>query len=480
MSTKHIEKLILEAPRQRILCLGDVMLDDFIYGVVERISPEAPVPVLKQNRIEQMPGGAANTARNLAALGVKTRLISLVGDDAAGEKLKSLLTAYENIDPHLYVDPDGTTTQKIRLVAGGQQLIRLDCDAQNLGERVDMEDLLEAIPEAAEGATAILISDYAKGAVGPDLIAAVLQAGLENNIPVIVDPKGVDIARYGPVDLLKPNAKELSAMVEMPTGTDGEVEAALNMALELSTAKAVLVTRAAAGLSYLERGGAVMHCKGRARDVYDVSGAGDTVLATLGIALSAGASLGAAADLSLLASGLAVEKPGTAVLSAAELLTTQENGPLDLHTLAAELDNWRRAGHSIGFTNGCFDILHPGHLRVLEEAKARCGRLIVGLNSDASVSRLKGANRPVNDQAARARMLAGLSAVDGVVIFDEDTPAELIAKLQPDLLVKGGDYTEDTIVGADTVRARGGDVYIVPLLDGFSTTATIEKASRED
>ena len=480
MSTKHIEKLILEAPRQRILCLGDVMLDDFIYGVVERISPEAPVPVLKQNRIEQMPGGAANTARNLAALGVKTRLISLVGDDAAGEKLKSLLTAYENIDPHLYVDPDGTTTQKIRLVAGGQQLIRLDCDAQNLGERVDMEDLLEAIPEAAEGATAILISDYAKGAVGPDLIAAVLQAGLENNIPVIVDPKGVDIARYGPVDLLKPNAKELSAMVEMPTGTDGEVEAALNMALELSTAKAVLVTRAAAGLSYLERGGAVMHCKGRARDVYDVSGAGDTVLATLGIALSAGASLGAAADLSLLASGLAVEKPGTAVLSAAELLTTQENGPLDLHTLTAELDNWRRAGHSIGFTNGCFDILHPGHLRVLEEAKARCGRLIVGLNSDASVSRLKGANRPVNDQAARARMLAGLSAVDGVVIFDEDTPAELIAKLQPDLLVKGGDYTEDTIVGADTVRARGGDVYIVPLLDGFSTTATIEKASRED
>ena len=480
MSTKHIEKLILEAPRQRILCLGDVMLDDFIYGVVERISPEAPVPVLKQNRIEQMPGGAANTARNLAALGVKTRLISLVGDDAAGEKLKSLLTAYENIDPHLYVDPDGTTTQKIRLVAGGQQLIRLDCDAQNLGERVDMEDLLEAIPEAAEGATAILISDYAKGAVGPDLIAAVLQAGLENNIPVIVDPKGVDIARYGPVDLLKPNAKELSAMVEMPTGTDGEVEAALNMALELSTAKAVLVTRAAAGLSYLERGGAVMHCKGRARDVYDVSGAGDTVLATLGIALSAGASLGAAADLSLLASGLAVEKPGTAVLSAAELLTIQENGPLDLHTLTAELDNWRRAGHSIGFTNGCFDILHPGHLRVLEEAKARCGRLIVGLNSDASVSRLKGANRPVNDQAARARMLAGLSAVDGVVIFDEDTPAELIAKLQPDLLVKGGDYTEDTIVGADTVRARGGDVYIVPLLDGFSTTATIEKASRED
>ena len=251
MGTKHLEKLILAAPRQRILCLGDVMLDDYIYGAVERISPEAPVPVLKQESSEQMPGGAANTARNLASLGVKTRLISIVGSDAAGAKLKALLADYESIDAHLYDDPDGTTTQKTRLISGAQQLLRLDSDSQNLGNRVDMEDVLEAIPEAAEGATAILVSDYAKGVVGPDLIGAVLQAGLENNIPVIIDPKGADIARYGPVDLLKPNAKELSAMVEMPTRTDAEIEAALNMALELSTAKAVMVTRAAAGLSYM-------------------------------------------------------------------------------------------------------------------------------------------------------------------------------------------------------------------------------------
>jgi D-beta-D-heptose 7-phosphate kinase/D-beta-D-heptose 1-phosphate adenosyltransferase len=480
MSTKHLEKLILGASRQRILCLGDVMLDDFIYGTVERISPEAPVPVLKQERSEQMPGGAANTARNLAALGVKTRLISIVGNDAAGVKLTKLLTTYKNIDPHLHIDPDGTTTQKIRLVSGGQQLLRLDRDAENLSDHLDIPDVLEAIPEAAEGATAILVSDYAKGVVGPDLIAAVLQAGLKNKIPVIIDPKGADIARYGPVDLLKPNANELSAMVEMPTATDAEIEAALNMALELSTAKAILVTRAALGLSYLERGGSVRHCKGQARDVYDVSGAGDTVVAILGIALSAGASLSDAAELSLIASGLAVEKPGTAVLSPAELLATQANEPLDLQNLASEINNWRRAGHSVGFTNGCFDILHPGHLRVLEEAKARCGRLVVGLNSDASVSRLKGPNRPVNDQVSRARMLAGLSAVDGVVIFEEDTPAELINIIRPDLLVKGGDYSADTIIGADAVRAWGGEVYIAPLLDGFSTTHMLEKAGGED
>lgn len=480
MKTGRLNKLIMDAPQQRILCLGDVMLDDFVYGEVTRISPEAPVPVLQQGSSQQMPGGAANTARNLAALGVKTRLISIVGDDRAGEKLRDLLTEVPNIDTHLFVDPDGTTTQKIRLISGGQQLLRLDRDAENIGDRIDMEDVLAAVPEAAEGATAILISDYAKGVVSADLIGAVLQAGFENNIPVIVDPKGNDIARYGPVDLLKPNAKELSLMVDMPTGTDDEIEVALAMAMELSTAKAILVTRAAQGLSYIERGGDVVHRSGIARDVFDVSGAGDTALAALGLALSAGASLDTAADLSLLASGLAVEKPGTAVLSQAELLATGETTTFDLQGISAKAEEWRASGQSIGFTNGCFDILHPGHLRVLEEAKARCGRLIVGLNSDASVARLKGPQRPINDQAARARLLAGLSAVDGVVIFEDDTPASLISALMPDLLVKGGDYTADTIIGADTVLGAGGEVYIVPLLEGFSTTAMIEKTNQNE
>lgn len=479
MTTDRIKKLVLAAPQQRVLCLGDVMLDDYIYGTVTRISPEAPVPVLQQTRSEKMPGGAANTARNLAALGVRTRLISRVGGDEAGARLQDLLDHTANIDAHLFIDPEGITTCKTRLVSGSQQLLRLDRDCQLVGQSAIMDEILAAIPEAAQGATAILVSDYAKGVVSADMIAAVLQAGQAYRIPILVDPKGNDIARYGPVDLLKPNAGELSRMVDMPTRTDAEIEAALDMAMELSAAKAIVVTRAAQGLSYLERGGKVHHCRGQERAVYDVSGAGDTVLAALGLAFSAGANLDAAAELALFASGLAVEKAGTATLTPTELLARQEDKILELADMLARAQKWREAGHTVGFTNGCFDILHPGHLRVLEEAKARCGRLIVGLNSDASVARLKGPQRPVNSQSARARMLAGLSVVDGVIVFEDDTPAALIEALLPKLLVKGGDYSAHDIVGADAVRNAGGEVYIVPLLPGYSTTATLQKAKNE-
>lgn len=479
MNADRLRKLVLAAANQRILCLGDVMLDDFIYGDVTRISPEAPVPVLAQKSSVQMPGGAANTARNLASLGARTRLISLIGDDEVGRTLQARLAQAEGIDPHFFIDANCTTTHKTRLVSGGQQLLRLDRDMAGAPSAQTSEDILEAIPEAIDGATAILISDYAKGFVTPDLIGAVLHASHAHGVPVIVDPKGIDIARYGPVDLLKPNAAELAAMVEMPTRTDAEVEAALDMAMELGAAKAILVTRAGQGLSYQERGGPVVHCRGIERAVFDVSGAGDTTLAALGIALSAGAALGDAAEFALLASGLAVEKAGTAVLTPAELLASHDNKVSSLNRMLDKAKHWRGAGQSVGFTNGCFDILHPGHLRVLEEAKALCGRLIVGVNSDASVKRLKGESRPVNDEDARARMLAGLAVVDGVVIFDEDTPEEIIAELVPDVLVKGGDYTQETIVGADIVLAAGGQVHIVQLLEGFSTSAAIDRARTE-
>lgn len=476
MNAERLEQLVLAAGKQRILCLGDVMLDDYIYGTVTRISPEAPVPVLSHTRTAQMPGGAANTARNLAALGTRTRLISMIGADEAGESLQDLLAGTEGIDPLFFIDQNGTTTRKTRLVSGGQQLLRLDRDAGGNPSDAVMADIVEAIIEAVEGATAILVSDYAKGFVTPDVITAVLQASLANGVPVIVDPKGTDIARYGPVDLLKPNAAELGAMVEMETRTDAQIEAALNMAVELCAAKAILVTRAGQGLSYIQHDGKVHHYKGVERAVFDVSGAGDTSLAALGIAISAGASLQDAAEFALLASGLAVEKSGTAVLTPAEILASHDNKVSSLDQMLQKVAHWRSAGRSVGFTNGCFDILHPGHLRVLEEAKARCGHLIVGVNSDASVKRLKGETRPVNTQDARARMLAGLAVVDGVVIFDEETPAEIIGALVPDLLVKGGDYTEETIVGADFVRKAGGQVHIVALLDGFSTSATIDRA----
>ncbi|MEL7130586.1 MAG: D-glycero-beta-D-manno-heptose 1-phosphate adenylyltransferase, partial [Pseudomonadota bacterium] len=449
----------------------------FVYGSVSRISPEAPVPVLNESHRQQMPGGAGNTARNLAALGARTRLIGVSGDDEDGRVLEQLLQGTDGIDCHLIRCSGLATVRKTRFVAGVNQMLRVDHEPKIAIDPHTDRLLTTAIDEAAPGATAIVISDYAKGSVTGALISAALRAGLAQGAPVIVDPKGVDFARYGPVDLIKPNANELAAMTGLATQTDAEITAALQKAMSICGAKTMLVTRAAKGLSYLIRGGDVQHMQGEAREVFDVSGAGDTSLAALGIALSAGASMEEAARLAIAASGLAVTKSGTATISAAELLASEHAALLSIEQLADHVDRWRSAGQSVGFTNGCFDILHPGHLKLLEEAKARCGRLIVGLNSDASVRRLKGAGRPVHAELARARVLSALSAVDGVVLFEEDTPLELIKALQPDVLVKGGDYTRDTIVGASEVIAAGGDVHIVPLVEGFSTTSAIEKAA---
>ena len=272
MTPERLQDLVLAISDQRIVCLGDVMLDQYIYGNVSRISPEAPVPVLAQTGKMQMPGGAANTARNLATLGARTRLISMIGDDEAGLELQRLLAGEPGIDAHLFVNAGGSTTCKTRLVSSGQQLLRLDKDCASVAASDVEQEILEALPEACEGATAILISDYAKGFVSPDIIAGVLKAGLDLSIPIIVDPKGKNIARYGPVDLIKPNASELADIVDMPTSTDAEVAAALHAALELCAAKAIVVTRAAKGLSYLERGGEVVHKRGIELDVFDVSG----------------------------------------------------------------------------------------------------------------------------------------------------------------------------------------------------------------
>ncbi|MEO0884126.1 MAG: D-glycero-beta-D-manno-heptose 1-phosphate adenylyltransferase [Pseudomonadota bacterium] len=478
MTGHALKSLVLSAPQQCVLCVGDAMLDTFVYGEVERISPEAPVPVLRESHRIKMPGGAANTARNLAALGANARLVAVTGRDEAGQVLLHLLEGSAGIEPHLVTSPDLTTVQKTRFVSSGQQLLRVDQEpVLKVGDAAQV-DLKEAISRAAEGAGAIVLSDYAKGTVTAEVIAAVLAAAETLDVPVIVDPKGHDLMRYGKVALIKPNASELAAVTNLPVSTDADVEVALVKALSLCLADTIMVTRAAKGLSFIRRGEAtVRHMRGDARDVFDVSGAGDTSLAALGIAISADASTELAAELALLASGLAVTKAGTATVSAAELL---DLGPADIASLDAArdlVDRWRSAGHRIGFTNGCFDLLHPGHLKVLEEAKARCDRLIVGLNSDASVTRLKGEGRPVNDERSRARMLSGLAAVDAVVLFQEDTPLELVRALTPDLLVKGGDYAIEAIVGAEEVIGGGGDVHIVPLVEGQSTTGMIARAS---
>ncbi|WP_292071559.1 D-glycero-beta-D-manno-heptose 1-phosphate adenylyltransferase [Brevundimonas sp. UBA7534] len=466
---------LLERVRDlKAACVGDLMLDRYVYGEVSRISPEAPIPVLRTRRTTAMPGGVGNVARNVAALGGLARLGAVAGEDAAGQELRDLIAAEDRVVDFVSRPSDATTIVKTRFVAGGQQLLRLD--EEEAGAQIDDSD-------AFAETSVILLSDYAKGVVSDGLIAAALGAARRTGAPVIVDPKGRDFARYGAVDVIKPNASELAGATSLPVETDAEVETALAALLEQTTAKAVVVTRAGKGMSLMRRGAPVRHFPGRAREVFDVSGAGDTVLASLGLALGAGASLETAVQFAILASGVVVGKAGTAVVTPAELVEAELSQhavaaqakvtPLD--ELAAEVEAWRRQGLKVGFTNGCFDILHRGHVAYLAQARGWCDRLVVALNTDASVRRLKGEGRPVNDLDSRAVVIGGLASVDRVTSFDDPTPIALIKRLRPDVLIKGSDYTREGVVGGDLVESWGGVVRLADFKDGFSTTRTIEK-----
>lgn len=470
-----LQSLLDRARGQVVACVGDVMLDRYVYGEVSRISPEGPIPVLKMGRAVSMPGGVGNVARNVAALGGIARLGAVAGDDVAGAELAGLIVSETRIKD--FIDrPDGASTiVKTRFVSGGQQLLRLDEEEVAVGV-FDPEDVFS-------GASAILLSDYAKGVVTDRLIRSALWEAQSSGAPVIVDPKGRDFARYGAVDVIKPNASELAGATGMAIETDAEIEAALAAALDATTAKAIVVTRAGKGMSLARRGGGMSHFPAQAREVFDVSGAGDTGLAALGLALGAGASLEQAVQLAILASGVVVGKSGTAVVTPAELIEAEMSQhtslahakvtPLD--ELATEVEAWRARGLKIGFTNGCFDILHRGHVAYLAQARSWCDRLVVALNTDASVTRLKGEGRPINDLDSRAVVIGGLASVDRVTSFDDPTPVALIERLRPDVLIKGADYTREGVVGGDLVENWGGEVRLAAFSDGHSTTRTIEK-----
>jgi D-beta-D-heptose 7-phosphate kinase/D-beta-D-heptose 1-phosphate adenosyltransferase len=469
-----LQKLLERVRGLKTACVGDLMLDRYVYGEVNRISPEAPIPVLRTRRTTAMPGGVGNVARNVAALGGVAHLGAVTGEDAAGAELRDLIAAEDRVVDFIARPAGAATIVKTRFVAAGQQLLRLDEEAA--AAPLDESDAFSDV-------SAILLSDYAKGVVGDALIASALKAARETGAPVIVDPKGRDFARYGAVDVIKPNASELAGATGLPVETDAEVEAALKALLQATTAKAIIVTRAGKGMSLARRDGPVRHFPGRAREVFDVSGAGDTVLASLGLALGAGASLETAVQFAILASGVVVGKAGTAVVTPAELIEAELSQhavaaqakvtPLD--ELATEVEAWRRQGLKVGFTNGCFDILHRGHVAYLAQARSWCDRLVVALNTDASVRRLKGEGRPVNDLDSRAVVIGGLSSVDRVTSFDDPTPIALIERLRPDVLIKGSDYTREGVVGGDLVESWGGVVRLAEFKDGYSTTRTIEK-----
>lgn len=467
-------------PDTKVLVVGDAMMDRYVYGEVDRISPEAPVPVLRAGRETAVLGGAGNVVRNLAALGASVRFVAAVGDDPAGEELQRLLATEPNVAADLAVEHGRTTTLKIRYVAGGQQLLRADRETSAPPAPPAADRLAQAAVAGVAACDVVMLSDYGKGVLTPVLLRTILDAAQAAGRPVVVDPKGGDFHRYRGATLVTPNRRELGEASNMPVEGDEAIVAAARATLAASGIGALLVTRSQEGAT-LVTADTVHHLPAEARDVWDVSGAGDTVAAVAAMVLGAGHRLVTAARLANAAAGIVVGKAGTAtvepreleeVLRRADLLA---GGDKIVHrdTAARMASAWRAEGLSVGFTNGCFDLLHPGHVSLLAAARAQCDRLVVGLNSDASTKRLKGEGRPIQTETARALVLASMASVDLVVVFDEDTPMAVIEAVRPDLLVKGADYTIDQVVGGEAVRSWGGKVMLAPLAEGHSTTRLV-------
>ena len=474
-----------------VLCIGDLMLDEFVYGEVSRISPEAPTPVIAAQRSEIHIGGAGNVARNVASLGARCIFVGLVGEDDAGVRLKAALDELTAIENVLVRDSSRPTTRKVRFVSEhfSTHMLRADWE-QALPASDEIETkLIEAILPQIARADLVLLSDYAKGVLTARVIRHTIDAARKLGKPVIVDPKSLNWAIYRGATLLTPNRKEFSEATRSRADTLQSIVDASEDVMRLADCEAILVTQGEHGMTLVPRGGEAVHVPAFPVKVRDVSGAGDTVAAALAVSLATGADWDTALRMASAAAAVAVGKQGTASVSAAELrrkilphatLAAEEKIVLEPEMLEARLAEWRRQGQRVGFTNGCFDILHPGHVKVLTAARAACDRLIVGLNSDASVRRLKGADRPVQDERARAEVLAALEAVDLVVIFEEDTPIDLIRRIKPGVLVKGGDYTREQVVGHEVVEEAGGVVVLIDILQGFSTTALVHRARGGD
>jgi D-beta-D-heptose 7-phosphate kinase/D-beta-D-heptose 1-phosphate adenosyltransferase len=480
------DKHLADLGDQTVLCIGDLMLDEFVYGDVTRISPEAATPVIAVKRTEVMVGGAGNVARNLVALGARCIFVGVVGNDDAGGALTKALAAHPLIEFELVIDPARQTTRKVRFVSEhhSTHLLRADWESAGGINAVAEDALIAHALKALPRADSVVLSDYAKGALTPRVVRAVIDTANKLGKPVIVDPKGRDYSLYSGTTLITPNRQELADATRTAADSDDEIaRAALGLARALG-AKAVLVTRSEAGMT-LAGEGAPVHVPAYPVRVRDVSGAGDTVVAVLAAMLAMKADFESAMRAANAAAAVVVGKRGTATLTVAELrsrilpaasLAPEEKIVFDWALLDEHLDAWRKQGLRIGFTNGCFDLLHPGHVKLLAAARAACDRLVLGLNGDDSVRRLKGEGRPVQNVQSRAEVLAALEAVDLVVVFDENTPKKLIERVKPMVLVKGGDYQREDVVGHDIVEALGGSVVLVDLVPGQSTTSMVERS----
>lgn len=458
----------------KVLVVGDLMLDRYLNGVSTRISPEAPVQVVNVGQIEERPGGAGNVALNIASLGGKAKIIGITGDDDAADSLQTRLQAAD-IECHFERVSDVPTITKLRVISRQQQLIRLDFEEHFDGRGT--AEIATKVSQHIKGCGAVILSDYAKGTL--DQVHLLIQTANQNNVPVLVDPKGTDFSRYSGATIITPNIHEFEAVVGECRDEQTLIDKGLEL-LEKHQWQALLVTRGEQGMTLLRKGHPEFHLPALAREVFDVTGAGDTVISTLASAIASGSSIQEAVALANTAAGIVVVKLGTATVSPHEirskLLTSGESGTgvLSQQQLKLVVEEAKNHGEKIIMTNGCFDILHAGHVTYLRQAKALGARLIVAVNDDDSVKHLKGEGRPVNPIDRRMSVLAALGSVDWVVPFSEDTPAQLIESILPDVLVKGGDYTVNQIAGAQAVMDNGGQVEVLPFVDGVSTTTIIE------
>ncbi|CAN5239463.1 bifunctional D-glycero-beta-D-manno-heptose-7-phosphate kinase/D-glycero-beta-D-manno-heptose 1-phosphate adenylyltransferase HldE [soil metagenome] len=458
-----------------VLVVGDVMLDRYWHGDTQRISPEAPVPVVRIEQIEERLGGAANVALNIHALGAKVELCGLVGNDSVATILEDKLAA-TGINYRFHRIENKATITKLRVLSLHQQLIRLDFD--NIFSEMDATPLWQSCTQQLNAIGALVISDYGKGSVAQP--QSLIQAARLAGVPVLVDPKGTDFSRYRGATILTPNRKEFEAIVGPCNNEHDFVEKGARLIDELNL-QALLITRGAQGVTLLRKNMPELHLPTKAREIYDVTGAGDTVIATLAAAVAAGEDLAFATLLANRAAGIVVRKLGTATVNLAELRralsedTASGKGVMTEDQLAIVIEDAKAHGERLVMTNGCFDILHAGHIAYLQQAKNLGDRLIVAVNDDASVVRLKGSGRPINNLQQRMAVLAGLGAVDWVVPFSEDTPERLICRLLPHVLVKGGDYRPEDIAGGECVKAQGGEVQVLNFEEGCSTTNMIER-----
>lgn len=482
MDRSAAESLFARAANLRCLVVGDLILDEYLWGKTERISPEAPVQVVDVLREDLRLGGAGNVANNLLALGCRVSVASVIGQDENGWALVKTFNQLGIQTDGILQEPERRTGRKTRVLAANQQIVRIDRESREPLSDAPETQFCDWLRTHLGDYDVVLVSDYLKGVLTHQVLRTVMTTARQHRIPVLVDPKGNDYRKYRGATVLTPNRKETEVASGIPVRCQATLQEAASILMATVELENLLVTRSEEGMTLFTANGETVHIPTVAREVYDVTGAGDTVLALLAFGVAGGLELAEAARLANLAAGIAVGKLGTSVVTPAEIIAAlaashrDSDGKIKSRdVLATIIEQERHKDRQVVFTNGCFDLLHVGHVKYLQAARRLGDLLVLGLNSDASVRRLKGPRRPLIGEDERAHLLAALDCIDYVCLFDEDTPLELIAALKPDILVKGGDYTPEGVVGKELVEAYGGRVELIPFVDGKSTTTIIEK-----